>query len=167
MGRRADGAPAVMGKGSGDRGDPGVGGVLLASEGRAFPPVAIDKAVQLAKASGAPVHVLAIARIWGTSFGFPNPGLFPNQREWEELRSKVQRVVWALDREGIQAEAEVIGARNATKRIIRAAQRLGCDAIVMGADESRNRMVGNFMWSQEPQRVRRRARVSVYLVPEP
>ena len=166
MGRRADGAPGVVGK-SPDPGDVQIKGVMLASEGRAFPEAAIEKAVQIAKPSGAPVHVLAIARIWGTSFGFPNPGLFPNQREWEDLRSKVQRVVWSLDRAGIKAEAQVIGARNATKRIMKEAQRLRCDAIVMAADEPRNRFVGNFMWSQEPQRVERRARVPVHLVPAP
>ncbi len=37
------------------------------------------------------------------------------------------------------------------------AERLDCAAIVMGADRPRNRFVADFMWSQEPYRVRRRA----------
>jgi nucleotide-binding universal stress UspA family protein len=140
---------------------------MLASEGRPFSNQAIALATRLSERSGAPVHVLAIARIWGTSFGFPNPGLYPNKGEWDERRSMVQRVVWGLDRKGIEADGHVIGARNATKRITREARRLGCDAIVMATDEPRNRFLGSFMWSQEPQRVRRRADVPVFLVSAP
>ena len=36
----------------------------------------------------------------------------------------------------------------------------------MAADPDRNRVVGDFMWTQEPQRVRRRAKVPVFLVPD-
>lgn len=140
---------------------------MIASEGRLFSNQAIALATRLSERSGAPVHVLAIARIWGASFGFPNPGLYPNKNEWEERRSMVQRVVWGLERKGIEVDGRVFGARNATKRITREARRLGCDAIVMSADEPRNRFVGNFMWSQEPQRVQRRADVPVFLVIEP
>ena len=34
----------------------------------------------------------------------------------------------------------------------------------MGADAPRGAFVGDFLWSQEPYRVRRRAKVPVYLV---
>ena len=34
----------------------------------------------------------------------------------------------------------------------------------MGADPDRNRVVGDFSWSQEPQRVRRQAKIPVFLV---
>jgi hypothetical protein len=36
----------------------------------------------------------------------------------------------------------------------------------MGADPDRGRLVGDLMWSQEPQRVRRRARLPVFLIQE-
>jgi hypothetical protein len=36
----------------------------------------------------------------------------------------------------------------------------------MSADPSRRWLVGDFMWSQEPQRVRRRAKMPVHLVGE-
>ena len=39
-------------------------------------------------------------------------------------------------------------------------------AIVMAADPPRNRLLGDFFWSQEAYRVRRRARMPVYLVTE-
>jgi len=33
----------------------------------------------------------------------------------------------------------------------------------MGADLDRNRVVGNAMWNQEPQRIRRKSKLPVYL----
>jgi nucleotide-binding universal stress UspA family protein len=142
-----------------------VEGVLLASEERPISKEAIALAVRIARRCDAPVHVLTIARIWGTSLGFPNPGLYPSKQEWDKQRAIVDQAVGALQRAGVEVDGHVIGARNATKRIVREAARLRCGAIVMGADEPRNRFVANFMWSQEPQRVRRRAAVPVYLVP--
>ena len=47
----------------------------------------------------------------------------------------------------------VSGTRNATKQILDEAKKEGCEAIVMAADPDRNRITGNMMWSQEPQRV--------------
>jgi nucleotide-binding universal stress UspA family protein len=138
--------------------------VLLASESRPISREAVAMAVRIAKRSDAPVHVLTIARIWGTSLGFPNPGLYPSKREWDTQRAIVDETVRALERAGVEADGHVIGARNATKRIVREAASRRCGAIVMAADAPRSRFLGNFMWSQEPQRVRRRATVPVYLV---
>jgi nucleotide-binding universal stress UspA family protein len=143
-----------------------VEGVLLASEERPISKDAIALAARIAKRCGAPVHVLTIARIWGSSLGFPNPGLYPSKREWDKQRAIVDQTVRALQRAGVECDGHVIGARNATKRIVREAAHLHCGAIVMSADPPRNRVVANFMWSQEPQRVRRRAAVPVYLVPK-
>jgi nucleotide-binding universal stress UspA family protein len=141
--------------------------VLLASEARPISGEAIATATRIAKRSGAPVHVLTIARIWGTSLGFPSPGLYPSKGEWDAQRAIVDETIRALERTGVEADGHVIGTRNATKRIVREARRLHCGAIVMTADPPRGRFVGNFMWSQEPQRVRRRADVPVYLVTAP
>jgi nucleotide-binding universal stress UspA family protein len=138
--------------------------VLLASEDREIPTSAIDLAARIAKRSGAPVHVFAIARVWGTSFGFPNPGLQPTKREWDQQRHNVEKAIGRLERKGVEADGRVIGTRAGAKRIVKEAHRLGCDAIVMGADPPRNPFIRNLMWSQEPQRVRRRARVPVFLV---
>jgi nucleotide-binding universal stress UspA family protein len=141
--------------------------VLLATEERPIATEAITLAARIARASGAPVHVFGIARIWGTSLGFPSPGLFPSKNEWDAQRSNLEQVTRALRREGVEADGHVVGTRNAAKRIVREAQHLHCDAIVMTADPPRNRFIGNFMWSQEPQRVRRRSPVPVYLVTQP
>jgi nucleotide-binding universal stress UspA family protein len=141
--------------------------VLLASEDRDISPSAISLAARIAERCAAPVHVLIIARIWGATFGFPNPGLFPNQREWDEQRKKAELAVRTLTDWGIEADAHVVGTRNAAKKIVEEARLHGCGAIVMTADEPRGRVLGNMIWSQEPQRVQRRADIPVYLVTEP
>jgi nucleotide-binding universal stress UspA family protein len=159
--RRSGGASHVEGP---DPDSVTVRAVLLASEDRAIPTSAIDLAARIAKRSGAPVHVFSIARVWGTSFGFPNPGLNPSKREWDEQRHNVQKAVGRLERKGVKAQGRVIGTRAGAKRIVKEAQRLGCDAIVMGADPLRGPLIRNFIWRQEPYRVRRRANVPVFLV---
>jgi hypothetical protein len=140
--------------------------VLLASEDRDISPEAISLAGRIAERSKASVHVLVVARIWGTSFGFPNPGLMPNKREWEEQRKKAELAVRALKGWGLEADGHVLGTRNAAKKIIEMARIHGCGAIVMAADEPKGRVLGNMIWSQEPYRVRRRANIPVYLVTE-
>jgi nucleotide-binding universal stress UspA family protein len=138
--------------------------VLLATEGRAIPAAAVDRAAELARESGGSVHVFSVARVWGTSFGFPNPGLLPTRHEWKEQHAVVGDAVNALKRHGVDATGHVLATRKATKRIVAEAERRGCNAIVMAADPPRNRLVADLMWSQEPYRVQRRAKVPVHLV---
>jgi nucleotide-binding universal stress UspA family protein len=138
--------------------------VLLATEGRAIPVAAVERAAELARETGGSVHVFCIARVWGTSLGFPNPGLLPTRSEWESQRAVVEAAVKALEKQGVEATGQVLATRKATKRIVTEAERLSCSAIVMAADRPRNRFVADLMWSQEPYRVRRRAKVPVHLV---
>jgi len=138
--------------------------VLLASEEREIPKAATDLAARIAKRSGAPVHVFTVVRIWGTSLGFPSPGLMPSKREWDQGRAVVDKAIKQLRKRGIDADGRVLATRSGAKRIVKEAQRLGCDAIVMGADSQRSWVIRDFMWSQEPYRVRRRADLPVYLV---
>ena len=138
--------------------------ILLASEGRPIPDAAIERVVELAQPSDASVRVFSIARIHGVSFGMSNPGLLPTKAEWAEQREIVNKAVKRLERKGIEADGHVVGTRKTTKRILQEAKLAGCDAIVMAADPDRNRVVGDFLWSQEPQRVRRKAKIPVFLV---
>src|SRR5215471_4900824 len=138
--------------------------ILLASEGRPIPRSAMKLAKRLAEKAGAEVHVLSIARIWGTSFGFPHPGLLPNKQEMQQRHDSVASAIRWLKRRKIDATAQISGTRNAAKRIIVEAKRLGADAIVMAADPPRHWLISDMMWSQEPYRVRRLARIPVYLV---
>ena len=165
LGRRGNGAPGA----SGEPPDPDtlqVEAVLLASEDRDISPEAISLAGRIGQRSKAPVHVLVIARIWGTNFGFPNPGLMPNKREWDEQYKKAELAVRALKGWGLESDGHVLGTRNAAKKIVEMAGLHGCGAIVMAADEPKGRLLGNMVWSQEPYRVRRRAKIPVYLVTE-
>jgi nucleotide-binding universal stress UspA family protein len=139
--------------------------ILLASEGRELSRAVIDRVIELA-APGANVHVFTIARVHGTAFGFPSPGLLPTKREWAQQRESVDKAIRRLERKGLRADGHVLGTRNAAKKIVQEAAREQCQAIVMAADPDRNRVAGNFMWTQEPQRVRRRAKVPVFLVSE-
>ncbi|MBI4696779.1 MAG: universal stress protein [Gammaproteobacteria bacterium] len=138
--------------------------ILLASEGRAFTPRALDFAAGLAARGGAGVVVLSIARVWGTAFGLPHPGLMPSVRELAEQREIVAAAVAALERAGVAAHGIVIGARQPAKRIAREARRRDCDTIVMSADAPRHWLIADFMWSQEPYRVRRKSKLPVYLL---
>jgi len=139
--------------------------ILLASEGRPFSNAAIARVIELAQPADASVRVFSIARVHGVSFGMQTPGLLPTKAEWKEQREIVNRAVKRLERKGIDADGHVVGTRKSTKRILQEAEFAGCDAIVMGADPDRNRVAGDFMWSQEPQRVRRKAKkIPVFLV---
>jgi nucleotide-binding universal stress UspA family protein len=140
--------------------------ILLASEGRPIPDAAIARVIELARPAGAGVRVFTIARVHGVAFGMQSPGLLPTKREWEEQRKIVDRAVKRLERKGIDADGHVVGTRKSTKRILQEAEFAGCEAIVMAADPDRNRVVGDMMWSQEPQRVRRKAKIPVFLVVE-
>jgi nucleotide-binding universal stress UspA family protein len=137
--------------------------LVVASEGRPIPWVVLQRAFELARPAKATVLVISIARVWGTSLGFPNPGLNPTKREWDAQRLLVREARDALEKAGFDASGHIIGTRRAGKRIVAEATRFRADAIVMGADRDRG-LLGDFMWSQEPYRVARRSRVPVYLV---
>lgn len=140
--------------------------IILASEGRPIPRTAVEFAGRMAEKAGAEVHVLSIARIWGTSLGLPNPGLLPNKWELQEQHESVAGAVAWLKHRDIAATGQVVGTRNAAKRIVAEARRRCADAIVMAADPPQHWLISNMVWSQEPHRVRRLAPVPVYLVIE-
>jgi nucleotide-binding universal stress UspA family protein len=146
--------------------DPGYSRILLATEGRAIPDSAIARVAELSDASGARVRVLSIARVHGVAFGFPNPGLMPTKQELNDQREIVASAIKRLNTRGLPASGRVLGTRKATTRIVEEAVRQECEAIVMAADPDRNRVVADMLWSQEPQRVRRRSKLPVFLVPE-
>ena len=142
------------------------GSILLASEGRRIPTTAVEFAVQLARKGKAPVHVLVIARVWGSAFGLPHPGLMPTKREWQQQHDLVAEAVDRLQRRGVEATGQVVNSRNAAKRIVAEAERRRSGAIVMAAPPPRHWFIADFSWDQEPYRVRRHAEPPVYLVIE-
>jgi nucleotide-binding universal stress UspA family protein len=160
-------APARPGSGKAEAGDPDrrYKRILLASEGRQFSDAAIAEVLAIA-APGAHVRVFSVARVHGVAFGMPNPGLLPTKREWADQRDAVASAIKRLKRRRLTADGHVVGTRNATKMILKEATAHRCEAVVMGADPDRNRMIANAMWEQEPQRVRRRSKLAVYLAVE-
>jgi len=140
--------------------------VLLASEGRRFSPDAVALAAKLAKHAKADVHVLTVARIWGSSLGLPHPGLKPNKRELKQQHEQVAEAIGRLKKKGVAAEGQIVSTRAAAKRIVAEAARRRVGAIVMSADPEKHWFLADMMWSQEPYRVRRLADVPVYTVVE-
>ena len=142
--------------------------ILLASEGRPFSKAAIAQASAMA-ARGGKIHIISIARIWGVSLGFPNPWLLPSKQEWAQQRAHVADAIAELKRLGHDATGTVAATRTPAKRINAEAARFGCAAIVMGSDPRRHWLLADFYWSQEPYRVKKRAKLPVELViaPEP
>lgn len=140
------------------------GNVLIASEGRRFTAEAIDLAVQMARAGNGHVRVMTVARLWGTSFGLPNPGLRPSRREMAEQEENVSWAISRIEDAGLSADGHIVTTRHPSKSILNEAKRQNCDAIVMGADRRRNWFIGSMMWSQEPYRVRGRTTIPVHLV---
>jgi nucleotide-binding universal stress UspA family protein len=161
-------AQAAVAGGGQDQGftgeDPGFARILLATEGREIPDAAIARVAELADPSGARVYVFSIARVHGVAFGLPNPGLMPTRQELADQRELVASAIKRLKGKGLPATGHVLGTRKATARICQEAVKHECQAIVMAADPDRNRVVADMLWSQEPQRVRRRATVPVFLV---
>jgi len=94
--------------------------VLLATDGREpLSPEAIERAAELASPDG--VAVLAIAKIYGTQFGLPHPGLMPTQAEVDLRRQWIADAITALERKGVEADGQLAATRKAIKLIARVA----------------------------------------------
>ena len=140
------------------------GGILLASEGRAISDAALAEVKKRAFEGALPVFVFSVARIWGTSFGLPNPGLMPTRPEWDAQHKSVSDAVLSLRSAGLAAEGRVLATRNPVKSIVREAVAQQSREIVMGADRPVNRFFASIIWSQQPHAVKQMAQVPVTLV---
>jgi nucleotide-binding universal stress UspA family protein len=138
--------------------------ILLASEGRPISSQAVATAARLASDNRASVHVLTVARIWGSAFGLPHPGLMPTTRELQCQRDIVAEAIEELQRLGIDATGEVLRSRNAAKAIVTKLRQRAYVGIVMTADPEPYWLIRGLLWSHEPYRVRRLAKVPVHLV---
>jgi nucleotide-binding universal stress UspA family protein len=138
--------------------------IMVASTGEAIDRRVLDRAVQLAgELPSRPVmHVLSIARVWGTALGLQNPGLYPTRKEWQAQVDLVADAVKALKGRGFDARGRVVGSRHASKTIGKVAVAEGCEAIVIGA-------VPTARWRRllrqdEADNLFRRSAVPVYVV---
>jgi hypothetical protein len=108
--------------------------VLLASHGEPFSKAAIQKAVQLS--GGGPVAVITIARIYGSAYGLPNPGLLPTPKEMDVQRAQVERAIKSIERTGHEAWGQVAVSRKPGKTIARAAEARGVQHVLLCAPPS-------------------------------
>src|SRR5258708_32996572 len=90
-------------------------GVLLASSGAPFSRAAIRRACELA--AGQPVAVLSILKVYGSTFGLPNPGLMPTKRERDEQYAIVRQAMGAVERRGGTADGQVPAPPSAGRAI--------------------------------------------------
>jgi hypothetical protein len=105
--------------------------VVLASTGEAIGEEAINRAAALA--GGAPATVVSIAKVHGSAFGLPNPGLLPNRRERQEQRTIVEAAIEQLGRRHVEADGQIIVTRSAGKAIGRVALGRGASHVVLQA----------------------------------
>jgi nucleotide-binding universal stress UspA family protein len=103
--------------------------VLLASSGSPFSRAAVRRARELA--GGQPVAVLSILKIYGSSFGLPNPGLMPTRREREEQLKIVRKAIDELERRGCSVDGQVAATRSAGRTIAKVAQARQVQYVVM------------------------------------
>ncbi len=90
--------------------------VLLASDGRQdFTPEAVARAAELAGSRR--VAVVTIAKIYGTSFGLPHPGLLPTKDELDERRGWVNGAIRQLEESGAAADGQVAATRRTGKKL--------------------------------------------------
>jgi hypothetical protein len=105
--------------------------VLLASSGAPFSRAALRRARELA--GGQPVAVLTILKIYGSSFGLPNPGLMPTRREREEQVQIVTKAINDLERRGCAADGQVAATRSTGRMIAKVARTRQVQYVVMDA----------------------------------
>ncbi len=103
--------------------------VLLASSGGPFSRAAVRRARELA--AGEPVAVLSILKVYGSTFGLPNPGLMPNRREREEQLQIVRQAIGQLERGGCNVDGQIAATRSAGRTIARVARTRQVRYVVM------------------------------------
>jgi hypothetical protein len=108
--------------------------VLIASSGEPIPPSAVRWA--LALSGGDAVAVISLARIYGSSFGLPNPGLMPTKKELQDQRSQVDKAVRLIERKGNEGWGQVAATRRPVKAIVQAARARGVRYVIVVAPEA-------------------------------
>ena len=104
--------------------------VMLASDGRQdYSRAALARAAALSPSG--PIAVVTIAKIYGSSFGLPHPGLLPTKAELDERRGWVEAAVGTLKARGTTADGQVAATRRAAKKLAAVARARGAQVIVI------------------------------------
>ena len=104
---------------------------MLASDGRQdFSRWAVARATALST-SGRPVAVVTIAKIYGSSFGLPHPGLLPTKVELAERQGWVVAAIRQLKATGASADGQVAATRRTAKKLAAVARARGASVVVI------------------------------------
>jgi nucleotide-binding universal stress UspA family protein len=120
---------ALLGRNRFDKQPTSQAAVLLASSGSPFSRAAMQRARELA--GGQPVAVLSILKVYGSSFGLPNPGLMPTRREREEQLKNVKVAISELERRGCTVDGQIAATRSAGRTIAKVARARKVSYVVM------------------------------------
>ncbi len=135
--------------------------VLLASSGEPFSKAAVRRARELA--AGEPVAVLSILKIYGSTFGLPNPGLLPTRREREEQFANVRKAINQLERSGCTADGQIAATRSAGRMIAKVARARQVRVVVMddSAESGVRRVIEGSVTSTVRRRLAGRANIEL------
>jgi hypothetical protein len=140
--------------------------ILLASDGRRdFSKRAVAQAAALAGKGGS-VTVVTIAKIHGSQFGLPNPGLLPNKQEIAERQGWVEKAIRELKRQGVTADGQIAATRKATRKLAEVARVRGVKGVVIDetpATGARRMIEGDV--GAELRRKLRKTEIDVEIVP--
>jgi len=142
--------------------------VLLASDGRQdFSSRAVARAAALAGKEGR-VAVVTIAKIYGSSFGLPNPGLLPTRQEMEERRGWVNGAIRTLQSGGITADGQIAATRRASKKLASVARLRRPRVVVIDENPERGwrRLVEGDVGAELRKKLRKDG-IEVEIVPAP
>jgi len=112
---------------------------MLASDGRQdYSPRAVARAAALAGSQ--PVAVVTIAKIYGSSFGLPHPGLLPTKDELAERQRWVEGAIRTLRAAGAPADGQVAATRRTARKLAAVARARGARVIVIDETTVSNRL---------------------------
>ena len=139
---------------------------MLASDGRQdYSQRAVARAAALS--SSGRVAVVTIAKIYGSSFGLPHPGLLPTKAELAERRRWVEGAVHTLKESGAAADGQVAATRRTAKKLAAVARARGVRVIVIDETTVSNplrRMIEGDVGAELRRKLRRDG-VEVEVVP--
>ena len=114
-------------------------------------------------AAGEPVAVLSILKIYGSTFGLPNPGLLPTRREREEQFANVSKAINQLERSGCTADGQIAATRSAGRMIAKVARVRQVRVVVMddSAESGVRRVIEGSVTSTVRRRLAGRANIEL------
>ena len=135
--------------------------VLLASSGEPFSRAAVKRAHELA--ADQPVAVLSILKVYGSTFGMPNPGLLPTRREREEQFALVNRAIKDLEQRGCAVDGQIAATRSAGRMIAKVARARQVRVVVMddSAESGVRRVIEGSVTSTVRRRLAGRANIEL------